>query len=780
MEQPVQKSFFSKLYDIIIDPVKDNYDSLFANAKNIAAPSFMEFALFILIILIFILVCILYHNNTIQIIVNRVSRCVRQNKSINNNNYTVTAINKQTPLYNINYNTISKTTTVNCLYDNGTNYHSNVPLYDMKTGLTNKKSINCKYDNIYNPATDTIYYDGPPELINFMNTDGLDNKFFLIDQSTQRCSATAIDSALSGSRYTAPSQSPPPPTSVTRAPNSYYSPILSIENFTSTRYKLNSDDNFSEHFTASDSTSSATSFQKSETITATSGYKFTLNVDSDRNDISKYNDNLYIPDLMNLYNIIQINTTNGQKINNTAWGIKTNPADYTHIKLQNLILQIEPAITDKIAGYLIDPSTANFINFVSSPVHPSLPDVSSIDIGVFPFATTKQQIDYAEKIVRYAFDNNLINESLYIMESTMIADARRFLDSGDYCKARLLANRIVLDFETIITNKDYTVGVISPTITNFTIIPFTIKDKSNFLFQWTTSGHFQRIELLKSSPVDLPLTMPILTSNMTSNIIENVSPAREYIFSLTVKNLINNTENSLSRTVTSLPILYFNETPYLNSNGELLLNWTLNPTIPLLKSRYPSSTFEIIWDPPQSSATPNISPYPISTTPPAFPYKLPGFNINVVYNVTIRVTLNATTSATATSATAPIQITSRAGIPILTLNANIISDTTATIIVLRCNYLSDEFTVRFINLKPKSSGVILSTGIINPNDIETETISTLTIAQLKTNTSQLRNLKPLTKYNIIIEVYNSNNEKIILDQSCTGQFLNFTTLATPH
>lgn len=778
MEQPVQKSFFSKLYDIIIDPVKDNYDSLFANAKNIAAPSFMEFALFILIILIFILVCILYHNNTIQIIVNRVSRCVRQNKSINNNNYTVTAINKQTPLYNINYNTIAKTTTVNCLYDNGTNYHSNVPLYDMKTGLTNKKSINCKYDNIYNPATDTIYYDGPPQLINFMNTDGLDNSFFLIDPSTQRCSATAIDSALSGSRYTAPAQSPPPPTSVTRAQNAYYSPILSIENFTSTRYKLNSDDNFSEHFTASDSTSSATSFQKSETITATSGYNFTLNVDSDRNDISKYNDDLYIPSAMNLYSIIQFN--GGQRINNNAWGIRTNPADYTHIKIQDLILQIEPAITDKIAGYLIDPSTANFINFVSSPVRRSLPNVSSIDIGVFPFATTKQQIDYAEKIVKYAFDNDLINESLYIMESTMIADARRFLDSGDYCKARLLANRIVLDFETIITNKDYTVGVISPTITNFTIIPFTTLNLSNFLFQWTTSGHFQRIELSKSAPTDLPLTMPILTSNMTSNIIQNVSPAQEYTFTLTVKNIINNTDNSLTRTVTSLPILYFNENPYLNSTGELLLNWTLNPTIPLIKTRYPNSTFEILWDPPQSSAI-NSSPYPISTTSPLFPYRIPGFNINVVYSIIIRVTLNLTTSATAgatTTAIAPIQIASRAGIPILTLNANIISDTTATIIVLRCNYLSDDFTVRFFNIKPNSSGSsILSTGSINPNDIEA--ITTLTIAQLKTNTSQLRNLKPLTKYNIIIEVYNSNNEKIILDQSCTGQFLNFTTLASP-
>lgn len=168
-----------------------------------------QIILFSTIVILLIIISILYHNNNIQIIVNRVSRCLKitKMKQKSNNIYTVTMINnKKDPLYDITYDLNKKqyiTKSRMPIGDIVNKIPIQIPVYDFINKQTAKdfKSLpdfNADKDYTQN-ALMPISYIGYGPLIDFITSDGI--LTYMFDESngldSGRCPAMLINTVIS-------------------------------------------------------------------------------------------------------------------------------------------------------------------------------------------------------------------------------------------------------------------------------------------------------------------------------------------------------------------------------------------------------------------------------------------------------------------------------------------------------------------------------------------------------------------------------------------------------
>ena len=137
-------------------------------------PSFREFILYIMLLILLVIVMNLYHSNSIQLTVNRISRCKRSQRDISAVSvYTATAVNKdQIPLFDITYDLKSKVFNSKCRLPKGrvaNTFYQQVPVYD----FVQKKVISDKPMTIpicYSDKDYTSAKNGP--LLDFIESGG--------------------------------------------------------------------------------------------------------------------------------------------------------------------------------------------------------------------------------------------------------------------------------------------------------------------------------------------------------------------------------------------------------------------------------------------------------------------------------------------------------------------------------------------------------------------------------------------------------------------------------
>lgn len=172
-------------------------------------PTINEFILFISIVILLIIICVLYHNNNIQIIVNKISRCLRlkKMKQSSNNIYTVTIINNnKDPLYDITYDLSRKRYTTKCRMPEGNVINEipiEIPMYDFvakQTSANLQKMSKCSADKDYTSINlMPVSYTGYGPLIDFIESDGILTYMFDEDSGVDgaRCPASVINAVTS-------------------------------------------------------------------------------------------------------------------------------------------------------------------------------------------------------------------------------------------------------------------------------------------------------------------------------------------------------------------------------------------------------------------------------------------------------------------------------------------------------------------------------------------------------------------------------------------------------
>lgn len=88
--------------------------------KAFPFPTINEVILYVLILILFIIICVLFHNNTITLLVNNKSRCVLERKNKDKNDYIITGFNDNNmPLYSLLYNLDKKEYKTSCACNPG-------------------------------------------------------------------------------------------------------------------------------------------------------------------------------------------------------------------------------------------------------------------------------------------------------------------------------------------------------------------------------------------------------------------------------------------------------------------------------------------------------------------------------------------------------------------------------------------------------------------------------------------------------------------------------------
>ena len=168
-------------------------------------PTINEFILFSSVVILLSIISVLYHNNNIQIIVNKISRCLRikKMKQSSNNIYTVTIINKnKDPLYDITYDLSRKKYTTKCRMPQGNVVNeipTEVPMYDFvakQTSANTQKMAKCYADKDYTAISlMPISYIGYGPLIDFIESGGILTYMFDENSGVEgaRCPASVVN-----------------------------------------------------------------------------------------------------------------------------------------------------------------------------------------------------------------------------------------------------------------------------------------------------------------------------------------------------------------------------------------------------------------------------------------------------------------------------------------------------------------------------------------------------------------------------------------------------------
>lgn len=159
-----------------------NFDATLSKIRNSwLLPSLPEFVTFAVIIVLLFLLFALFHNNSIQSEVRKKSRCLRAKETgRKGGQYMVTATNKDNQeLYRIGYDLSSRQFNVQCACPEGkvTNTFRRIPVYNLNT-MTSQTipEKSCACDTSYYRTGDSVYYNGYPGLVSYMNSG--DTTFF--------------------------------------------------------------------------------------------------------------------------------------------------------------------------------------------------------------------------------------------------------------------------------------------------------------------------------------------------------------------------------------------------------------------------------------------------------------------------------------------------------------------------------------------------------------------------------------------------------------------------
>jgi len=152
----------------------------------------IEIILYLIIYFLLCLICILYYNNNIQHIVNRISRCVidARIKSSANNVFTATGIVKNTnkyvnaniPVFDITYDLNRKQYSTKCLLPEGSvanKWPVTLPTYNFIEKQTGENmTIPVCYSDKNYINNSNVTYIGYGPLVDFIVSDGFDTNMF--------------------------------------------------------------------------------------------------------------------------------------------------------------------------------------------------------------------------------------------------------------------------------------------------------------------------------------------------------------------------------------------------------------------------------------------------------------------------------------------------------------------------------------------------------------------------------------------------------------------------
>lgn len=139
-------------------------------------PEPFEIVAFVFFMILFIILCTLFHYSSIQAAVKKRSRCMRDRSlgASPGGIYTVMAQNNDNqPLYKVDYNLSSREFAVKCACPEGTvsNRFPSIPVFNLGTQTEEKiKDKTCGCDTKYFSTGDSIHYSGYPGLVSYMNS----------------------------------------------------------------------------------------------------------------------------------------------------------------------------------------------------------------------------------------------------------------------------------------------------------------------------------------------------------------------------------------------------------------------------------------------------------------------------------------------------------------------------------------------------------------------------------------------------------------------------------
>lgn len=138
-----------------------------------------EIFMFATVFTLFVILGVFFHYNTVQLRVQKESNCLRESKLTQKNGvYHVTGKVLNRPAFEVVYDTIDKSTKIQCACADGEaqSVFSNIPYYDLKSSTPDnqrvktqeKLSCNCETDITAGAADDNMSYYGEPGITRFM------------------------------------------------------------------------------------------------------------------------------------------------------------------------------------------------------------------------------------------------------------------------------------------------------------------------------------------------------------------------------------------------------------------------------------------------------------------------------------------------------------------------------------------------------------------------------------------------------------------------------------
>lgn len=149
-----------------------------------------EVFMFLTVFILFLILGIFFYYNKIQLLVQEQSNCVRESKlTQQNGSYNITAKVMNRPAFEVVYDTVDKSTNVQCACADGTaeSVFTNIPYYDMKSTTPDRERVqfkdkllcNCETSISANASDKNVSYYGEPGITRFMydqkNTGFFDN-----------------------------------------------------------------------------------------------------------------------------------------------------------------------------------------------------------------------------------------------------------------------------------------------------------------------------------------------------------------------------------------------------------------------------------------------------------------------------------------------------------------------------------------------------------------------------------------------------------------------------
>lgn len=138
-----------------------------------------EILIFLAVFVLLVIIGVFFYFNRIQLLLQEKSTCIRESKLTTENGvYTITGKVSNRPAFEILYDTVDKSSKIQCACADGTaeSIFKNIPYYDLKTTTPDRERVkfqdslmcNCETGLSANSSDDIVSYYGEPGITRFM------------------------------------------------------------------------------------------------------------------------------------------------------------------------------------------------------------------------------------------------------------------------------------------------------------------------------------------------------------------------------------------------------------------------------------------------------------------------------------------------------------------------------------------------------------------------------------------------------------------------------------